>query len=156
MLRYIDYDIVFQEIPDETTLAVNITNCPNHCKGCHSPHLWNDIGEALTEQVLSDLLEKYGKAITCVCFMGGDASPYEVENLATFLQNQTVADVKVGWYSGKSDLPPNLLLSSFQYIKLGPYMEFLGGLKSCTTNQRLYKVVNQQLIDITSRFRNAY
>ena len=75
MLRYADYDIVFQEIPDEVTLAINLSNCPNHCKGCHSAYLMEDIGEPLTEESLSTLLGKYGKAITCVCFMGGDASP---------------------------------------------------------------------------------
>ena len=66
MLRYADYDIVFQEIPDEVTLAINLSNCPNHCKGCHSAYLMEDVGEPLTEESLSTLLGKYGKAITCV------------------------------------------------------------------------------------------
>ena len=35
MLRYTDYDIVFREIPDETTLAVNLAGCPNRCPGCN-------------------------------------------------------------------------------------------------------------------------
>ena len=30
MLKYANYDIVFQEVPDEVTLAINISNCPNH------------------------------------------------------------------------------------------------------------------------------
>ena len=50
MLRYVDYDIVFQEIPDEVTLAINLSNCPNRCKGCHSPHLLENVGESLTEE----------------------------------------------------------------------------------------------------------
>ena len=29
MVRYHNFDIVFAEIPCETTLAINITNCPN-------------------------------------------------------------------------------------------------------------------------------
>ena len=37
MLKYAGYDIVFQEIPDEVTLAISLTNCPNRCPGCHSP-----------------------------------------------------------------------------------------------------------------------
>ena len=76
MLRYVDYDIVFQEIPDEVTLAINLSNCPNRCKGCHSPHLLENVGESLTEESLGHLLQKYGKAVTCVCFMGGDAEPF--------------------------------------------------------------------------------
>ena len=38
MVRYHNFDVVFAEIPGETTLAINITNCPNRCPGCHSPH----------------------------------------------------------------------------------------------------------------------
>ena len=44
MLKYANTDIVFQEIPDEVTLAINITNCPCHCPGFHSHYLWEDIG----------------------------------------------------------------------------------------------------------------
>lgn len=152
MLKYADYDIVFQEIPDEVTLAVNLSNCPNHCKGCHSPYLMDNVGEPLTEESLSVLLNKYGKAITCVCFMGGDASPAEIELLAGFLCRQTIAPVKVGWYSGKSKLPDNFNVTFFKYIKLGAYIEALGGLKSEKTNQRLYRIENGTMEDITYRF----
>ena len=138
MLRYADYDIVFQEIPDEVTLAINLSNCPNHCKGCHSAYLMEDVGEPLTEESLSTLL--------------GDASPAEVEQLAAFLHKQTINPVKVGWYSGKSKLPEHFDVSHFQYIKLGPYIESLGGLKSETTNQRLYHIENGIMEDITYRF----
>ena len=44
MLKYVNTDIVFQEIPDEVTLAVNISNCPCRCPGCHSEYLWEDVG----------------------------------------------------------------------------------------------------------------
>lgn len=154
MLRYVDYDIVFQEIPDEVTLAINLSNCPNKCKGCHSPHLLDDIGEPLTEESLSWLLQKYGMAVTCVCFMGGDAEPLEVERLAGFLHRQSVASVKVGWYSGKSELPVGFVIQNFEYIKLGPYVERLGGLKSPDTNQRLYRISGGGMKDITYRFWN--
>lgn len=152
MLRYTDYDIVFQEVPDEITLAINISNCPNRCKGCHSPYLLKDIGEPLTEENLTVLLRKYGKSITCVCFMGGDASPADIEQLAEYLHRQTVAPVKVGWYSGKSELSPAIDLDFFEYIKLGPYIEHLGGLKSPATNQRFYRIENGVMKDITYRF----
>lgn len=45
MLKYVDARVVFQEIPDEITLAINISNCPCHCKGCHSQYLAEDIGK---------------------------------------------------------------------------------------------------------------
>ncbi|MDR0726037.1 MAG: anaerobic ribonucleoside-triphosphate reductase activating protein [Prevotellaceae bacterium] len=150
MLRFINYDIVFQEIPDEVTLAVNISNCPNRCKGCHSPYLMEDAGAILNENILVSLLERYGNAVTCVCFMGGDSSPQDVERLAAFLQRNY--GLKTGWYSGKSDIPDNCTIHNFNYIKLGPYIERLGGLNSATTNQRFYRVENGNMIDITNRF----
>jgi len=85
-MKFLSYDIVFQEIPDEVTLAINISNCPNCCEDCHSPHLRENTGEELTENVISGLLEKYGNAVTCVCFMGGDCSPEEVLKLACFVR----------------------------------------------------------------------
>lgn len=153
MLRYSDYDIVFQEIPDEVTLAINISNCPNRCKGCHSPYLMDDVGDALTEESLAALLQKYGSAVTCICFMGGDAEPFEVERLAKYISRQSIVPVKVGWYSGKPELPSGLDTIYFQYIKLGPYREELGGLKSEHTNQRLYHLESGRMNDITYRFR---
>ena len=148
MLKYTNYNIVFQEIPDEVTLAINISNCPNCCKGCHSPHLMEDIGEELTENVLSGLLNIYGNAVTCICFMGGDGSPEEVLNLAKFAKQ---FHKKIAWYSGNSELYENAQYC-FDYIKSGKYVEELGGLNSPTTNQRFYRIENTTMIDITERF----
>lgn len=152
MLRYVDYDIVFQEVPGEVTLTINISNCPNRCRGCHSPHLMEDIGEPLTEDTLSVLLEKYGKAVTCVCFMGGDADSAGIERLAVFLHRQTVNPVKVAWYSGKRTLPEEIEIRNFEYIKLGPYIQERGGLQSPETNQRFYRISEGRMEDITDRF----
>ena len=56
MIRYYNFDIVFAEIPDEVTLAINITGCPYRCEGCHSPHLREDRGERLDADALAALL----------------------------------------------------------------------------------------------------
>ena len=148
MLRYASYDIVFQEIPGEVTLTLNLSGCPNHCSGCHSPHLQKDTGDELTESVLSALLHVYGNAVSCICFMGGDNSPEEVLKLAKFVKHFYK---KTAWYSGNAELYENAL-QCFDYIKLGKYVEELGGLNSPTTNQRFYRVENSTMIDITERF----
>ena len=154
MLKYTDYDIVFSEIPDETTFAINISNCPNRCPGCHSPQLMEDIGELLTESSLSKLVGKYINDITCICFMGGDREPQEINKLAAFIKKE-YQNIKTGWYSGKPELPSGFNTDVFNYIKLGPYIATLGGLKSKTTNQHLYKYGdNQNIEDITYRFWN--
>ena len=72
MLKYTNTGIVFQEIPDEVTLAINISNCPCHCPGCHSQYLWEDIGLPLDTTALDDFIDEYGRDITCIAFMGGD------------------------------------------------------------------------------------
>jgi anaerobic ribonucleoside-triphosphate reductase activating protein len=139
MLKYYNYDIVFQEIPDEVTLAVNITGCPNRCKGCHSLHLQKDTGEELDEKMIVSLMDKYASAITCFCFMGGDAEPQRVAALANFMRLH-YPEIKTAWYSGCAKLPEVIEKRSFQYIKLGGYVEELGSLKSGASNQHLFQI----------------
>ena len=139
MLKCYSYDIVCQEIPDEISLAVNISCCPNRCPGCHSPWLWSNEGEDMTEEMLSSLIGKYSAAITCFCFMGGDAEPFEVMRLAKWIKSRW-PHVKTAWYSGKENLPEGFDVTVMDYLKLGPYIEALGGLKSPDTNQALYRI----------------
>lgn len=140
MLKCYNYDIVCQEVPDEITLAVNISCCPNRCKGCHSPWLLEDKGETMTEEMLESLIGKYESAITCFCFMGGDIEPSEVQRLAMWIK-QRYPDLKTAWYSGKSKLPEGFDIMCMDFIKLGPFIESLGGLKSPDTNQKMYRVM---------------
>ena len=159
MVKYYNAMVVFEEIPDEITLAINITNCPCHCKGCHSKFLWEDIGTELTFEELERLI-KENDGITCVCFMGGDADPKEINHLASVVNKIGILRKKplqVAWYSGKDELSDEIDIKRFVYIKLGHYEEELGGLDKKTTNQRLYEViVNEnlgfELNDITSKF----
>ena len=153
MLKYANFDIVFQEVPDEVTLAINISNCPNQCVGCHSQYLWKDVGYVLDKDSLDELVEKYQSGITCVCFMGGDAEPYDVANLAMHIKNK-YKDMKTAWYSGKNELPDAFHAETFDYIKTGRYDAALGALDSRTTNQRMIKrLADGRVKDITSRFQ---
>lgn len=147
MLKVASYDIVFQEIPGEVTLALNLSGCPCHCKGCHSPHLWEDIGEELDQSLMESLTGQYKGLITCVAFMGGDQNPQEVLHWAEWVRSIAL---KTAWYSGRTKFPEKK--DSLDYLKLGPYIEALGGLKSEKTNQRLYRKDNGEWVDITSSF----
>ena len=152
MLKYVNTGIVFQEIPDEVTLSINLSRCPCHCPGCHSQYLWEDIGEPLRAMTLDSLVREYQEEITCVCFMGGDAEPDYLEMLAKFLHREH-KELKVAWYSGRSRVPYYIDKTAFDYIKIGPYIRHLGCLSQPTTNQRLYKkAVGDSFTDITSRF----
>lgn len=154
MLKYVETAVTFSEIPDEITLAINISGCPCNCKGCHSSYLAGDIGEPLDLQHLTNLIDS-NKGISCVCIMGGDANPSEVDDIAQDIK-EYYPELKVGWYSGRQELSEDIELRNFDYIKLGPYIEELGPLNSKTTNQRMYKVVEQddnyELVDITNKF----
>ena len=153
MLLYHSYNIVFQEVPGEVTLAINLSNCPNGCKGCHSPYLQKNTGQPLDENVIATLLTRYGEAITCICFMGGDANPEDVQNLVWFIKNNTQGRLKTAWYSGRPKLPGQFNLRTLDYLKLGPYIEQLGGLDSPITNQRFYCVIDGELEDKTLGFQ---
>lgn len=151
-MKYVNTGVVFQEIPDEVTLSINISNCPCHCMGCHSEYLWQDIGEPLNVMSLGMMLKDYGEDITCVAFMGGDRAPQEVNALARWVRKE-YPDLAIAWYSGRSEISKDICLDNFDYIKTGPYVERLGPLNSKTTNQRLYKVKSDgTLKDITSKF----
>ena len=150
MLKYVETAVTFSEIPNEITLAINISSCPCNCRGCHSSYLAEDIGEPLDLQHLTNLIDS-NKGITCVCIMGGDANPSEVDDIAQDIK-EYYPELKVGWYSGRQELSKDIELGNFDYIKLGPYKEEFGPLNSRTTNQRLYQIKNYKMLDITSRF----
>ena len=93
----------------------------------------------MDEELLASLIGRYSAAITCFCFMGGDAEPMEVQRLAGWIR-QTYPQLKTAWYSGRETLPDGFDVRSLDYLKLGPYIEKLGGLKSPTTNQMLFRI----------------
>lgn len=150
MLKYLNTQVTFAEVPDEITLCINITGCKNGCKNCHSSYLAQDIGTELTFNEVRKLIKK-NSGISCIALMGGDAEPDKINTLASFIINH-YGSIKVAWYSGRQELNNNIDLCNFDYIKLGPYKEEFGPLNSRTTNQRFYKVNGEELVDITNKF----
>ncbi len=155
MLKYVDVKEVFAEIPNEITLAISISGCPIHCKGCHSQYLWADVGEELTVEALAKVVDDHF-GVTCVCFMGGDNAPEEVNKLAQWVKENT--DVKTAWYSGRDEQIPDVELRNLDYLKIGRYDESCGPLTVKTTNQVLWLVEHgdsgETLKDITHQFWN--
>lgn len=153
MIKYVDTLVGFSEIPNEITLCINISNCPNNCPGCHSSWLLKDEGTPLTYVELKSLIKK-NKGITCICFMGGDREPWEIQRLAKLIKEDY--DIKVGWYSGKDKMWEGINLIYFDYVKTGSYKKEFGPLDNPTTNQILYKVIHTEvstvIMDITNLF----
>ena len=154
MLKYTNAEVTFAEIPDEITLCINITGCKIGCKECHSPYLAEDIGEPLDLQHLTDLIDG-NIGITCVCIMGGDANPSEVDDIAQDIK-EYYPNLKVGWYSGRQELSKEVDLCNFDYVKLGPYIKERGPLNCKTTNQVMLEIdiVQNKVFtkDITAKF----
>lgn len=148
MLKYTTWAIVFREIPDEVSLAINIAGCPIHCPDCHSKELWDNKGTDLSANELIRLVNE-NKGITCVLFMGGDSNPSSVNTLSFVIRN-VFPLLKTAWYSGKEKLEN---LEYLDYIKVGPYIKDKGPLDNPNTNQRLYKMNYGKIVeDITYKF----
>jgi len=145
MVKYLNAMVVFEEIPNEITLAINITNCPCRCPGCHSKFLWEDVGTELTIDEIDRLLEK-NDGVTTICFMGGDAEPEVIMALAEYVHE--IKQLKVGWYSGRDDYYKGINFDWFDFIKLGHYDDKFGPLNKETTNQKLFKINHEKIDDV--------
>ena len=137
-MNYKYVDIVFQEVPDEVSLAISISGCPNRCIGCHSVELRDPSGTPLTLDAIIAEVGDRSDSITCILFMGGDSDQKEVLRLAELTKIE-YPHLKIAWYSGSNSIPPEAV-SILDYIKIGPYNKDAGPLKSKTTNQHMYKI----------------
>ena len=149
MIKYDGSYIVFEEIPDKVSLAINITNCQNNCPGCHSPELALDMGQELTEDTIDRLIKENAGA-NCFLFMGEGRDYKRLLELAMYIKEK-YPYMAVGVYSGRDEVEDEYY-KVFDYVKVGPYKEDLGPLNKRTTNQRLYKMVDGVKTDITERF----
>ena len=116
MLKCVNSRIVWLEVPKETTLAIEISQCPNRCKGCHSPEPQEDIGFDLTFDLLDSYIDKVIGAITCVCFMGGDKEPAYINELLKHVKEKY--KLKTAWYSGKDDISYKVNMANLDFYKI--------------------------------------
>lgn len=158
-MKYVDTMVVFREVPDEVTLAINISGCPVRCPGCHSSYLAQDIGTTLDQTALGRLINE-NPGISCVSFMGGDADPSYVRELA-FWVKENFKGMKTSWYSGRDLQHAKPVLDALDFVKVGPYIDEFGPLDSPVTNQRFYRISHgnkgeePELTDLTYRFRKV-
>lgn len=151
-LKYLGYSVVFQEVPNEVSLAINISGCPHRCEGCHSEYLWEYKGRCISDDI-SSLLQTYSGLITCVCFMGGEQNPEDLIRCFTAVKHR---GLKTCLYSGCENIDiffKNGIAKYCDYIKIGHYDKKLGGLNSPSTNQRFYAVSDKGFVDKTTLFQ---
>ncbi len=155
MVKYSNTMVVFEEVPDKITLAINITNCANNCEGCHSPELRQDIGHELNELELESLISQ-NEGINCVCFMGEGKDKDGLLSLARYVKKQH-PELSIALYSGRTEEAfeedKKKFGKIFDFIKIGPYDKTKGPLNKETTNQRLYSIIGgKEWVDITEKF----
>lgn len=172
MLKVFDTAIVFAEVPDEVSLALNISECPGYCGhmengefvlDCSEPWLLESVGDELTKQKLDELISSHSD-ITCVAFMGGDNDQESVYSLTNYI-HEKYHNLKVAMYSGREFI--NMKLASvLDYYKVGRFIMPLpkehpeewwktncGVIGFTFSNQLMFKREGDKLINITYRFR---
>ncbi|WP_201587215.1 anaerobic ribonucleoside-triphosphate reductase activating protein [Psychrobacter jeotgali] len=144
MLNIVEYDIVFQEVPAEVSLALTVAGCPLMCRGCSRADTWKtEIGTPLTDNFLADLLERYTGLISCVLFMGGEWQP---SALLSALQQVRQFGLKTALYTGLDEISAGLQ-AELTYLKTGPWIIERGGLDTPTTNQRFINCTNGEVLN---------
>ena len=149
-MKYVETEIVFREIPNKVTLAINVSGCPYKCKGCHSPHLQKYIGTDLNEKEIDKLLKKY-KGVECICFMGGDAFQSELNKLLRYIKYRY--NILTGWYSGSDRLSEYIEYKNLDYYKIGSYKEELGPLSCESSNQALYGITHSNSLNLIKMYK---
>lgn len=139
-------DIVFQEVPGETSIALAVCGCPKNCPGCS----WKVDGKLpegfeFTLDDLSRLLDKEDPLVDCVLFLGGE---WEAD-IVSYLELVQDRGLKTCLYTGELSVCSEIL-NNLNYIKTGPYIVGLGGLDNPNTNQKLINLDTGE--DITYKF----
>lgn len=146
-MRYTSCQVVFQEVPNEISLAFSISGCSLRCKGCHSSELWNkNNGSILDKSVLIYIIGKYKNLISCVLFYGGEWD----DDLPALLDICREHNLKTCLYTGLDCVNENIKYR-LNYLKTGRWIQELGGLDSPSTNQRFYNLDLDQ--EITKTFQ---
>lgn len=145
--------ITTQDVPDELALAISFSGCPIRCNGCHSAFTWDPFfGELFTNDIFTNIIKK-NKYASCILFYGGE---WQMERLIELIKIAKEFHLKVCLYTGlELEKVDKKLINILDYIKVGPYIKELGGLNKKTTNQKMYKIENGKLIDITNKFHQS-
>lgn len=144
-MKFSNLQVVFQEVPDEISIAISVSGCDIKCNGCHSAFTWDqEYGEDLNINVIKEILKKYKGLASCFLFYGGE---WETNELISYIDIIKENSIKVCLYTGlEIEFVNSELLRRLDYIKTGKYIANLGGLDQIETNQSFYKVNNNGCI----------
>ena len=136
ILHFTREEIVWQEVPNEVSLAFLISGCPLRCVGCHSADSWKaNCGKILSAEYLRLRLQQYRGLLTCVLFLGGEWQPESLLSLLKMAREEF--GLQTCLYTGyeRDELPPEML-PELTYLKTGRWLPERGGLDNPNTNQQ--------------------
>lgn len=153
MLYYTEFGLSEREVPGESSICIYLSGCCHNCRNCHYPLLkQKDYGERLMDYY-KDIIALYRKQATCVCFLGeGANTDVEHDELRIIVKHAQLQGLKTCLYSGR-DVEAEAWMQMFDYIKLGSYIEELGGLESVTTNQIFLQKTGDSFVQRNDMFR---
>lgn len=137
-MKYIDTQITFREVPDMVCRCFSISNCGGKCKNCHSPELKKDIGTELTDEILLSYLTNDKGTVDCFVFLGDGGDNIRMRDILELCKEY---GYKTCIYLGRNTISITYL-RYLDYVKLGPYIEELGGLDNPNTNQIMFEIKN--------------
>jgi len=145
-MNYSNPQIVFQEVPNEISLAISISGCDLACNGCHSAFTWDEnYGKSLSLENIDILLKNYEGLISCFLFYGGEWNIKKLLPLIKYIKNK---NLKICLYTGREISEINIeLIELLDYLKTGRYLKQLGGLQNKITNQKFYKINNGIILE---------
>lgn len=161
-LPVISISITLNEIPEHIAVAIELGNCKQKCKGCHSPWLsiplptkqWMEL-----EDVMRKVNEQVKKGANAIVLMGGTHTGLTTAELVEAV-NVLSCYAPIGLYSGLTDsaaIHKDLKeLSRLKWLKTGGFDMKLGGLASPRTNQRFYeRQADNTWLDKTNIFQKC-
>ena len=152
MLYYTEIGLSPYEVPEHNSICIYISGCCNHCENCHYPLLQkSDYGDKLSENFLK-IVQLYQNRATCICFLGeGKNTAFEHNEFEQLIDIAQRYNLKTCLYCGR-DTDIEKWMHLFDFVKLGSYQETRGDLNDKTTNQRFFKKIHNEYIDITYKF----
>lgn len=143
MLKFVDKQVVFEEIPDRVTMALTISNCTGRCQGCHSSWLRLNNGTEITNEIIDSFYDL--PLCNCFLFLGDGNDEESLFKYAIYIKERY--NIEIALYTGKDNLSDKYY-DIFDFVKIGSYKEEFGPLNKKTTNQRLF----YHNVDITYKF----
>ena len=131
MHKLYSYDVTFKEVPGQISLTLAFSGCKGTCEDCHSPHLRDSVGKDVTDNVIIDLLDRYGDYVNVVTFLGGESV---IPMWSPLIRDRGLS---VCLYTGEDTYDTLELLD---FLKTGSYDSTRGGLDVVGTNQKMIDV----------------